>query len=59
MLAVMCGKMIFSRVLAMEDSSDIGLYDVPRLGSLFGFGIGMMWASFQIWGIMLLLRARL
>ena len=26
----------------MGDSSEIGLNDVPRLGSLFGFAMGMM-----------------
>jgi len=35
-------------VFAMGESSDIGLYDVPMQGSLFGFGTGMIFASFQI-----------
>ena len=33
----------------------MGQYDVPMFMSLFGFGIGMMFASFHVWGIMLLL----
>ena len=32
----------------------MGLYDVPMFMSLFGFGIGMMFASFHIRGMMLL-----
>ena len=28
--------------MAIGDSSDIGLYEVPRFGSLLGFGIGMI-----------------
>ena len=32
---------------AITDRRDIGLYDVPMLMSLFGLGIGMMFASFQ------------
>ena len=31
----------------------MGLYDVPMFMSLFGFAIGMMFASFDVWGIML------
>ena len=48
MFAVMSGRMIFSMILAMGESSGIGLCEVPRPGSLFGFGIGMIFASFQI-----------
>ena len=29
MLLVMCGRMIFSSVFAMGESSAMGLYDVP------------------------------
>ena len=43
--------MIFSSVLAMGERSDIGLYEVPIDGSLFGLGIGIILASFQMWGI--------
>ena len=32
---------------AITDRRDIGLYDVPMLMSLFGLGIGIMFASFQ------------
>ena len=51
MLCVKCGSMSFSRVLAMGERSDIRLYEVPVDGSLFGLGIGIILASFQIWGI--------
>ena len=42
------GRMIFSMILAMGKSSEIGLYEVSRPGSLFGLGIWMIFASFQI-----------
>ena len=32
----------------------MGLYDVPMFMSLFGFGIGMMFASFHVRGMMML-----
>lgn len=48
MLFVTCGSMAFSRVLAIGESKDIGLYEVPKEGSLFGLGIGTIFASFQI-----------
>ena len=48
MLAVIYGRMIFSMILVMGESSEIGLYEDPRPGSLFGLGIGMISASFQI-----------
>ena len=38
MLSVMYGK----SVLASVDGREIGLYEVPMLLSLLGFGIGMM-----------------
>ena len=38
-------RVIFSNVLANVDIREIGLYEVPM--SLFGFGIGMMLASFH------------
>ena len=48
MLSVMCGKSVFSNVLASADIREIGLYEVPILLSLFSLGIGMMLASFHI-----------
>ena len=45
-------------VLAIGESSDIGRYYVPRFGSLFGFGIGMIFANFQICGIVFVFKAR-
>src|SRR6188768_1033142 len=55
---VMWGRSIFSIVLAIGDSSDIGLYEVPRYGSLFGFRIGMSLANFHICGIVFVFKAR-
>jgi len=43
--------MIFSRTFDMGGSSEIGLNDVPEHGSLFGFGMGIIFASFQICGM--------
>ena len=48
MLFVMYGNSVFSRVFAITDRSEMGLYDVPMFMSLFGFGIGMMFASFHV-----------
>ena len=48
MFAMMYGRMIFAMILAMGESSEFGLYEVPGPGSLFGLGIGMIFASFQI-----------
>ena len=45
---VICGKTIFSRVFAMGERSEIGLYEEPKLESLFGLGIGIILASFQM-----------
>lgn len=50
-LFVKCGSMTFSSVLAIGERRDMGLYEVPMNGSLFGLGIGIILASFQIWGI--------
>lgn len=44
--------MAFSSVLAMGDRREIGRYEDPRLASLFGLGMGMILAVFQIWGMM-------
>ena len=46
MFAVMYGRMIFSMILAMGESSEIGLNEVSRPGSLFGLGIGMIFCKF-------------
>ena len=47
MLFVMYGSSVFSSVFAITGRSEMGLYDVPMFMSLFGFGIGMMFASFH------------
>ena len=54
MLFVMYGSSVFSSVFAITERSEIGLYDVPMIMSLFGFGIGMMFASFYVLVMMLL-----
>ena len=47
MLSVMYGSSVFSSVLASTERCEMGLYDMPMFLSLFGFGIGMMFASFH------------
>ena len=59
MLLVMCGSIIFSNVLAIGERSAMGLYDVPIEVSLFGFGIGIILACFQMLGIVFVLSAML
>jgi len=55
-MSVMCGRIIFSMILAIGESTEIGqstemgLWEVPIPGSLLGFGIGMIFASFQFVG---------
>ena len=44
---MLCKEESLSRVSAITDRRDIGLYDVPMLMSLLGLGIGMMLANFQ------------
>ena len=48
MLYVMYGSSVFSSVVAITEISKMGLYDVPKFMSLFGYGIGMMFASFHV-----------
>ena len=48
MLFVMYGSSVFFSVFAITERSEMGLYDVPMFMSLFGFGIGMMFASFHV-----------
>ena len=55
----MSGNIIFSSVLAMGESSDMGLYDVPSLWFLLGLAMGIILASFQVCGISFLFIARL
>ena len=52
---MMYGSMVFSRVLAIVEKSEMGLYEVPKLLFLVCFGMGMMLASFNICGVMLVL----
>ena len=46
-LFVMYGSSVFSSVFAITERSKMGLFDMPLFISLFGFGIGMMFASFH------------
>ena len=39
--------MIFSRSLAVGDKREMGLYEEPCWGSLFGLGIGIIFANFR------------
>ena len=48
MLFVMYGSIVFTSVFAITERTEMGLYDVPMLMSLLGFGIGMMFASFHV-----------
>ena len=40
--------MVSSPVFAIYDRTEMGLYNVAMFMSLFGFGIGMMFASFHV-----------
>ena len=48
MLFAMYGSSGFSSFFAITERSEMGLYDVPLFMSLFGFGIGMMFASLHV-----------
>ena len=54
MLFVMYVSSVFSSVFTITERSEMCLYDVPMLMSLFGFVICMMFASFHVCGMMLL-----
>ena len=47
-LLVMYGNSVFSGVFAITGRSEMGLYEVPMFMSLFGFGIGIIFASFHV-----------
>ena len=44
---MLCKEESASRVSAITDRRDIGLYDVPMLMPLLGLRIGMMLVNFQ------------
>ena len=48
MFAVMQGMRLFSRVFAITERRDMGLYEVPLSASLLGFGIWTMLANFHV-----------
>ena len=45
MFAVMYGRRLFSRVFAIPEKRDMGMYGVPLSMSLFGFGMGTTLAN--------------
>ena len=47
-LFVMYGSSVFFSVFAITERSEMGLYDLPMLMSLFGIGIDMMCTSFHV-----------
>ena len=55
----MCSRIVFSRHLDIGESSEMGLYEVPSLRSLLGFGMGIILACFQTCGRVLCCIARL
>ena len=57
MFAVMYGRRLFSSVFAITERREMGLYEVPMWMSLFGLGMGTMFANFHVCGIIFLLRA--
>ena len=48
MVAVMQGRGFFSRVFAITERRDMGLYEVALSVSLLDFGIGTMLANFHV-----------
>ena len=44
----MYGSIVCSSVIAITERSEMGLYDVSMFMSLFGKGIGMIFASFHV-----------
>ena len=44
---------LFSSVLEITESRDMGLYEMPLSMPLLGFGMGTMLANFHMCGIML------
>ena len=57
--SVMCGRMIFSSVFAIGDRSAMGRYELPIDVSLLGLGMGIVFACFQMLGIVFVLSAML
>ena len=55
MMSLVFRSSIFSKILAMGDRSDRGLWNVPMDEFLFGLGIGIIFDVFQMRGIVLVL----
>ena len=47
-LFVMYGSSVFSSVFVITERTEMVLYDVPMFMSLFGFGIDMMFSTFDV-----------
>ena len=50
----MYSSSVFSSVFGITEWSEMGLYDIPMFMVSVGFGISMKFASFHVWGMMLL-----
>ena len=50
--AVMSERRLFSRVFAITEKRDVGLYEVPLFMYLLGFGMGTMLANIHMCYIM-------
>ena len=59
MFSVMYGRIIFSNVLAIGESSAMGLYEVAIDVSLLGFAMGITLACFQMLGMVFVLSVML
>ena len=59
MFLVMCGRSVFSRVLAIGERREMGRKEALSLDGLLAFCLGSMWASFQMCGMVFVLSARL
>ena len=58
-LFAMSGSIIFSKILAIGESNDIGRKEEPICLSLLGLGIGIIFDVFHICGMVLVLSAML
>ena len=41
-------EVVYSPVFSINQRNEMGMYDVTMFMSLFGFGLGMMFASFHV-----------
>lgn len=59
MLLIISGRTIFSKVFAIGERSEIGRKEEPICVFLLGFGMGIIFAVFQICGIVLVFNDKL